>query len=99
MKKTKTNTVKETAPEKPKACRVKNPVTGRWMLLGCKEAAKWLVDTRKIARISVTTVRAIAEGRAEFLKYNLETVRLVQREFPALCGLDEPQTKKKGENK
>ena len=80
-------------PEKPKAGRVRNPVTGKWMLLGCKEAARWLVETRKIARISVTTVRAIAEGRGELLNYNFETVKLVRREFPELCGVSETQTK------
>lgn len=91
----KTLTIKaETKIDKPNACRLKNPVTGKWMLLGCKEAAEWLVKTRKIAQISVTTVRAIADGRAELLRYNPETVKLVRREFPALCGLPETNNKK-----
>lgn len=73
--------------KKPKAARVVNPVTGKWMYLGCAEAAKWLVETRKIAHISSTTIRAIACGRAEHLNYNAETVKLVRSEFPALCGI------------
>lgn len=72
---------------KPKACRMKNPVTGKMMYLGCAEAARWLVATRRIAKISVATIRAIADGRAQYLKYNPETVALVKREFPALCGI------------
>lgn len=71
---------------KPNACRMTNPVTGKQMLIGCAAAAKWLVGTRKIAKISASTVRAIADGRAENLKYNPETVALVKREFPRLCG-------------
>lgn len=72
--------------DKPNACRMTNPVTGKPMLIGCAAAAKWLVDTRKIAKISTSTVRAIADGRAENMKYNPETVALVKREFPKLCG-------------
>ena len=73
--------------EKPKAARIVNPLTGKWMYLGCAEAARWLVETRRIARISTATVRAIADGRAEHLNYNKETVNLVRSEFPALCGI------------
>ena len=78
---------KSSEVKKPGASRIVNPVTGKWMYLGCAEAAKWLVETRKIAQISTTTVRAIAEGRGELLKYNAETINLVRREFPALCGI------------
>lgn len=77
---------KNTTKEKPNACRMRNPVTGRLMLIGCAAAAKWLVDTRRIAKISVSTVRAIADGRAENLRYNPDTIALVKREFPKLCG-------------
>lgn len=73
--------------EKPKACRMKNPVTGKMMFLGCAEAARWLVATHKIAKISTSTIRAIADGRAEHMQYNPETVKLVRAEFPMLCGV------------
>lgn len=78
---------KEKEKAKPKAARMVNPVTGKWMYLGCAEAARWLVETRKISHISDTTVRSIACGKAELLNYNAETVALVKREFPALCGI------------
>ena len=79
---------------KPKVCRVMNPVTKRWMCYGCTEAARWLMGTGRIAKISPATVRAIADGRAELLKYSPATVALVKKEFPALCGIVKP---KKGE--
>ena len=84
---------------KPKADRVMNPVTGKWMYLGCQDAAKWLVETGRIAKISCTTIRAIADGRAEQLNYSPETVKLVKSEFPALCGIADKKTKKKGDEK
>lgn len=80
---------------KPKAGRVMNPVTGKWMYLGCQDAAKWLVKTGRIAKVSGTTVRAIADGRAEQLNYSPDTVKLVKSEFPALCGITDKKTKNK----
>ncbi len=72
---------------KPKVCRVKNPITGKWMCYGCEEAARWLVGTGKIAKISGATVRAIADGRADFLKYSPATIKLVRDEFPAFAAV------------
>lgn len=69
--------------KKPIVAKARHPVTGRWQVYGASAAARWLVETGKVERMSAATVWRIAAGTASACGIHSRTSELVLKHFPA----------------